>query len=99
MSPSKSSSANETFTLLTEELAHLPSVVPLTLIFTGVPPRLGVDRKVQTLALRTSSHPPDPAGGWAVSIVWLEHLVMTRVSVTLFEKSTSYVVYFPNGVH
>src|SRR3974390_3026895 len=99
MAPRRSCSANDALTLLAEVLAHLPSVDPRTVIFTGTPPRLGVDRKLHSPALRASSHPPDAAAGCPVSIVWAEHLVTIRVSVTLFEKSTSYIMYLPNGVH
>src|SRR5579883_1046135 len=100
MTPSTSSCANDTRTLLADVDAHVPSVVPRTVIVTGGPPRLASTRKAHVLGSTTSSHPPEGIGGWPVSVVCVAHLVTMRVSVTPFSKSTSKRLNgAPKGVH
>ena len=74
---------------LCEVVAHVPSVVPRTVMVTGPRPRFAFTRSVHSACVSSRSQPPDVTDGWLVSIVSVEHFVMTRVSVMLFEKSTS----------
>src|SRR5258708_408757 len=100
MAPRTSWLAKETCTVVADELAHVPSVVPRTVTAMGSPPRFARDMKAQVCGSMMSSQPPEGADGCAVSTVCVEQLVMTRVSVIEFEKSTSKDLNaVPNGVH
>src|SRR5215472_601408 len=86
--------------VLEDGVAHMPSVVPRTVTVTGSPPRFWLERNLHMAGSRSSSQPPELFGGMRVSCVCIAHLVMTRMSVTLFSKSTSNSVNpMPNGVH
>src|SRR5260370_5687996 len=100
MARSASSLANDRCTLDADDDAHVPSVVPRTVMVTGSPPRFAFTKKAQVVGSMMSSQPPDCMGGWPVSQVCVEHLVTTRASVIAFSKSTSKDVNGPpKGVH
>ena len=89
MPPLTSCSPNETLTLFIEPVAHMPSVVARTVIFTASPPRFDLAMKSQTVGSSLYSQPPVATGVGAVSMSCVEHVVVTRTSVLPFEKSIS----------
>jgi hypothetical protein len=101
MTPSMSSCANARRTVPVDELAHVPSVVPRTVMVTASPPRFWLAMKLHMAGSSASSQPPEATGaGCSVSMVCVAHLVTTCMSVTLFVKSTSNSLKAaPNGVH
>src|SRR6185437_4677250 len=100
MAPRMSSWPKARFTELVELVAHMPSVVPRTVIRTGSPPRLWLATKVHMVGSSCSSHPAEGWGGCSVSTVWVAHFVTTCMYVAVLLKSTSNSLYaLPNGVH
>src|SRR5579859_3395601 len=100
MAPKRSCAANARLTTFIDWLAHIPSVVPRTVMATDPPPRFWFAIVFHIVGSRTSSQPPEAWGGCSVSIVSIAHLVMTRTSVLPFSKSTSNSLKgASNGVH